>query len=172
MYVRNVPGVMVPEITLWPPSWITIALTTPISTAAERLISDVAVSVFSTFSSKRRTPPANTFSSRASAWYPFTTRTPPSDSVSRPVTSALILDRVRKIGRIVAKALFSPTPKTRRTPKATAVIITLVCSRYPSAISAVISPPANSTRPVPMRFRTPSTSLMIRDTRAPVLFAS
>ncbi len=32
--------------------------------------------------------------------------------------------------------------------------------------------PTNSTRPVPIRFRRPSTSLMMRDTSAPVLFVS
>ena len=44
--------------------------------------------VFMTLSRSRRTPPANTCSSRSSALYPLTTRTPTKDSVSRPVTSA------------------------------------------------------------------------------------
>ena len=52
------------------------------------------------------------------------------------------------------------------------VIVALILKRTTSAIAAVRRPPANSTRPVPMRFRTPSTSLMIRETSAPVLFAS
>ena len=34
------------------------------------------------------------------------------------------------------------------------------------------TPPTNSTNPVPMRFRTPSTSLMMRETNVPVLFES
>ena len=44
------------------PTYITIAPTTPISTVAERLIRDMAVRErFMTLSSRRCTPPANTF---------------------------------------------------------------------------------------------------------------
>ena len=48
----------------------------------------------------------------------------------------------------------------------------LSCSITRKAAVAVRSPPASSMRPVPTRFRRPSTSLMIRETRSPVLFAS
>ena len=40
------------------------------------------------------------------------------------------------------------------------------------AMTAVSKPPTKSTSPVPMRLRTPSTSLMMRETSMPVLFAS
>ena len=40
------------------------------------------------------------------------------------------------------------------------------------AITAVNRPPANSTKPVPIRLRRPSTSLMILDTKVPDLLAS
>ena len=46
------------------------------------------------------------------------TRTPPSDSVRRPVTSALILPRSRKIGRIVANARFNASAKQPSEPTA------------------------------------------------------
>ena len=42
-------------------------------------------------------------------------------------------------------------------------------SRRTSAKIAVRIPPTKSTRPVPTRLRTPSTSLMMRETRAPDL---
>ena len=41
-----------------------------------------------------------------------------------------------------------------------------------SAIDRGKRPPANSMRPVPIRFRTPSTSFMIRETSVPVWLAS
>ena len=44
------------------------APTTPISTVADRLMTEVAVSDFSTLASSRWTPAAKTSSSRASAW--------------------------------------------------------------------------------------------------------
>ena len=49
------------------PRTSTTAPTMPISTVAERLINDIAVSDFSTLSSSRCTPPANTSASRSSA---------------------------------------------------------------------------------------------------------
>jgi len=55
---------------------------------------------------------------------------------------------------------------------ATAVIDALRRNRTPRANTAVSRPPTNSTRPVPIRLRTPSTSLMMRETRAPLLVAS
>ena len=88
------------------PMNITVAPTTPISTVAERLISEMAVRVRSTFSSRRCTPPAKTPAPPAP---PRDSPSPrarrASDSVSRPVTSAVILPRSRKIGRMRRNAL-------------------------------------------------------------------
>ena len=56
--------------------------------------------------------------------------------------------------------------------KGSSVIGTLACSRYANANSAVSTPPMKSTTPVPMMLRTPSTSLIIRDTSVPVRFSS
>ena len=103
--VMKSPMVSVPAMIWRAPTYITVPPTMPISDVADRLISDMAVSDFSTLSSRRSTPPENTRASSASAWYPFTTRTPASDSVSRPCTSALILPRSRKIGRMFLNAL-------------------------------------------------------------------
>ncbi len=88
------------------------------------------------------------------------------------MTSALIFPRSRKIGRIVPNARFRTRPKPTRNANAKSVIVVEILKSTTSAIAAVSRPPANSTRPVPIRFRTPSTSVMMRDTSAPVLFAS
>ncbi len=69
-------------------------------------------------------------------------------------------------------ALFSANPKATKIAKATAVMKALIRSSTTSANEAVIKLPTSSTRPVPIRLRRPSTSLMIRDTRFPVLFPS
>ena len=112
MYCTYPPVVSLPAATWWAPIHIINAPTTP-STAVEASdISDCAVNEEITFASSLATPAANTFASLASAWYPFTTRTPPSDSVSLPVTSALIFERSRKIGRIVLKARCRISPNT------------------------------------------------------------
>ena len=55
---------------------------------------------------------------------------------------------------------------------ATAVMSGLMRSSTTSAMAAVSIPPTNSTIPVPIRLRIPSTSFMMRETRLPVLFAS
>ena len=52
------------------------------------------------------------------------------------------------------------------------VIMGLILISTTNAISAVMMPPTKSTRPVPIRLRTPSTSVMMRDTSTPVRFAS
>ena len=64
----KVPSDIVPARMRLAPRYMMSALTTPKSTVAERLITEVAVSVFKTFSSRRCTPPAKTSSSRSSAW--------------------------------------------------------------------------------------------------------
>ena len=69
-------------------------------------------------------------------------------------------------------ALFSAKPTSTRIEKATAVSSGLSRKSIPRARIAVSTPPANSTNPVPIRFRRPSTSFMIRFTSAPVLLES
>ena len=54
------PRVSVPARIWRAPTYITVAPTMPISNVAERLISEMAVSDFSTLSSRRCTPPENT----------------------------------------------------------------------------------------------------------------
>jgi hypothetical protein len=66
-YSKKVPGVMAPDSTWREPRYMISALTMPIRVVEERLITDMAVSVLSTFWSKRSTPAAKTFSSLASA---------------------------------------------------------------------------------------------------------
>jgi hypothetical protein len=51
-------------------------------------------------------------------------------------------------------------------------MVELIRSSTISAKIEVMIPPANSIKPVPIKFRTPSTSLMMRETSTPVLFAS
>jgi phage terminase large subunit-like protein len=52
------------------------------------------------------------------------------------------------------------------------VSMTCILSSRTKAINAVTIPPMNSMSPVPTRFLTPSTSDMMREINAPVLFAS
>ena len=84
----------------------------------------------------------------------------------------MILPRSRKIGRILPKAFVRTNANTIRNASVIPVINALILIRNTSAIKAVIRPPTKSTRPVPIRLRTPSTSLMMRETSAPLLFAS
>jgi len=69
-------------------------------------------------------------------------------------------------------ARLSTSEKLTSTAAVMSVIALLRRSSTTSEIAAVSKPPTNSTSPVPIRFRTPSTSLMMRETSAPVLFAS
>ena len=73
---------------------------------------------------------------------------------------------------MVVNARFSTTANPSSTVPVIRVMVALMRSSTMSAISAVMMPPTNSTSPVPIRFRTPSTSLMMRDTSEPVRFAS
>ena len=66
--IMKPPSVSVPARICRAPMYMTVAPTTPISTVAERLISEMAVRVRITFSSRRSTPPENTRASAASAW--------------------------------------------------------------------------------------------------------
>ena len=68
MNVTNSPSVSVPAKICREPTNITTAPTMPISTVADKLISETAVSDRSTLSSRRLTPAPNTVASRDSAW--------------------------------------------------------------------------------------------------------
>ena len=76
------------------------------------------------------------------------------------------------MGRMVPNALLSATPKHSKKPKANNVILELMRNKTTRAMPDVMSPPVKSTKPVPSRLRTPSTSLMMRETSVPVLFES
>ena len=67
MNSKKVPSVILPDRIWRAPINIITALTIPSNPVAESVISEVAVSVLSTFSSSLCTPAANTFSSRSSA---------------------------------------------------------------------------------------------------------
>jgi hypothetical protein len=97
---------------------------------------------------------------------------PPRVSVSRPVTSALILPRSRKIGRNRENASALTTPNAARRSSVTVVRRQLSQNSTPSATTAVTMPPTRSTRPVPTRFRMPSASDMMREMRTPVFVES
>ena len=64
------------------------------------VIKAVAVKLFLTLRKRRSTPSSKVFCSCFSALNPLMTRIPLRVSVKRPVTSALIIPRSRKIGLI------------------------------------------------------------------------
>ena len=99
-------------------------------------------------------------------------RMPPSVSVSRPVTSALILPRSRKIGRSRVKASAITPPKAASNTSVTVVSRQLSQNSTPSAMVAVTMPPTSCTSPLPTRFRMPSASFMMREISTPVLVES
>ncbi len=86
----------------------------PVMTMVAAPSADVPVIVLAMLRNSRCTPRANTSCSPRSATYDFTTRMPPSDSPSRPVTSALICPRSRKMGRSLANANAIIPPNTAR----------------------------------------------------------
>ncbi len=88
------------------------------------------------------------------------------------MTSALIFPRSRKIGRILVNACFMTKENANTNNPVSPVINGLIRTSTTSAINAVINPPMNSTSPVPIKLRTPSTSVMMRETKTPLLFAS
>ena len=92
--------------------------------------------------------------------------------MSRPVTSAYICPRSRNTGRSTRKPRKTTRPKAARATRVRSVTRGLIRSITVKARDAVRRPPASSMRPVPTRFRNPSTSFMTRDTRSPDLFAS
>ena len=98
------PSVISPAITARPPSQIISTPTTPMTAVAPALVAETPVIDWAMLRNSRCAPFVNTISSRFSAVYDFTMRMPPSASVRRPVTSALILPRSRKSGRSVLNA--------------------------------------------------------------------
>ena len=69
-------------------------------------------------------------------------------------------------------ALMAITAKISTGTKTKRVILGLILINRINEIIAVSVPPNNCTKPVPIRFLTPSTSLIIRDTKAPDLLLS
>ncbi len=125
------------------------------------------VSVVFTLSKIRITPSWKTWPSFSTAWKPLMTRIPPRASVSRPVTSARIRPRSRKAGRSRWNAFVETKPKPASGTSASPVMTASMRTRNTKATTAVTVPPTSWTRPVPTRFRTPSTSSMMRETSSP-----
>ena len=82
------------------------------------------------------------------------------DYVTKPFSLDELLARVRSVLR--------RTTNNSAMPVSSALSLT----RMKRVSTAVMMPPRKSTSPVPIRLRTPSTSLMMRDTSAPLLLAS
>ena len=99
-------------------------------------------------------------------------RMPPSVSVSRPVTSALILPRSRKIGRSRVKAIAITPPNAPSNTSVAVVRRQLSQNSTPNAMEAVTMLPTSCTSPLPTRFRMPSASFMMREISTPVLVES
>ena len=76
------------------------------------------------------------------------------------------------IGRIYTKAFMAIIAKIPTGTRTNTVINAFIFIKIIKEIIAVIEPPINWTNPVPTRFRTPSTSFITLDTRAPVLLLS
>lgn len=89
--------------------------TAPRSSVEKAVTAAKPVIVFATLRKRRCTPFEKMIASRRSALYALTTRIPEKDSVSRPETAALILERSRKSGRSVRKAYRRMSPKSERT---------------------------------------------------------
>ena len=169
---KRPPVVIVPAMIWRAPTNVTTAPTSPRSTLADKLITDVAVKVRITFSSRRLTPVANTVSFAFFGVVALNHANAAKISVSRPVTSALILPRSRKMGRMVPKAFVMRQKNKVQIQAPIKVIIPLIRTRSTKAMAEVSRPPVKSINPVPRRLRTPSTSLIMRETRLPVLLTS
>ena len=79
----------------------------------------------------------------SAALNPFMTLIPPNVSVSLPVTSAFILPRALKIGRIILNALRAITANIPKGISVNKVIEGLICNKSTSETRAVIVPPTN-----------------------------
>ena len=120
-YITRSPTVIVPVRIELPPMSIMAMPVAPTTSEENAVTADTPVSDFATFRSSRCAPLAKTSSSRFSAVYDLTMRTPPSVSASRPVTSALIWPRSRKSGRRRLNAVAMPPPKSARITMVTVV---------------------------------------------------
>ena len=154
------------------PRYITSPPTTPSTVVDASVIRLFAVSDLITLSSSRFTPPANTprfpLLRVVSLHHPHAAQRlgqPPRHlSVDlRPLTE----DRPDGPERLLQNQ-----PERPDHENINSVIRGARCIRKKNAMTAVITPPTNSTSPVPTRLRTPSTSVMMRDTSMPVRFSS
>ena len=71
------------------------------------------------------------------------------------------------MGRITLNAFNAIKAKIAKGIKVKIVIVQLIRSSNIKDTIAVIVPPTSCTNPVPIKLRTPSTSLIIRETNAP-----
>ena len=92
---------------------------------------------------------------------------PPKVSVKRPLTSAFIFPLALKIGRIYLNDFKAIKPNIDKGTKVKSVIQTFILNKITNVKIAVNEPPINCTKPVPIKFLTPSTSLIILETNAP-----
>ena len=113
-YRNKSPRVMRPARMSRPPTMAISTPTPPTTIVANADSADVPVMVLAMLRNRRLAPFVKTISSRFSAVYTFTTRTPPSACPRRPDTSALILLRSRKIGRSLLNAYAMTPPKSAR----------------------------------------------------------
>ena len=164
---KNSPTVSSPVIILYPPIPIIPVVARPNKKVAALDIIAVAVKLFFTFWNNLSTPFSNVSFSCASALNAFITLTPDNVSVNLPFTSALITPLLLKIGRIYLNAFKATTPNTATGTNTKKVIDGLIWISNIIDITAVIVPPTSWTKPVPIKFRTPSTSLIILETNAP-----
>ena len=107
-----------------------------------------------------------------SALKPFIIRIPPSVSVKRPVTSDSIIRLCLKIGLIFLKAKKEMTPNINTGTKTYNVNVGLMLINKIKETIDVKIPPTSCTKPVPIILRTPSTSFITLETKAPVLLLS
>jgi len=114
-YITKSPSVIEPARIDRPPTTIISTPIAPMMTVENAVMADTPVIDLATLRNRRWAPCVKTISSRFSAMYDLTIRTPPSASPRRPVTSALIFPRSRKSGRSRMKARAIPPPKVRST---------------------------------------------------------
>ena len=132
---------MLPCMMKYPPMPIIPAEAIPNKKVEALVIKAVAVRLFFTFKNKRSTPFSKVFCSCSSALKPFMTRIPFKVSVKRPVTSALILPRSRKIGRMYPKAFKAIMAKMPTGNNTKSVIQPLMLISITREITAVMEPP-------------------------------
>jgi len=113
-YITKSPRVMRSASIARPPTRIISTPMPPTMTVVAAPSDETPVMVLAMLRNSRFTPRVKTSCSLRSATYDLTTRMPPSDSARRPVTSALICPRSRKMGRSFEKAYAMSPPNTAR----------------------------------------------------------